>query len=710
MDQDARFGGGPAGAARLAFRVAVVLVGILAFVPVADLIPGEPGSNMPPPLWALFLLWAFGALLLGLAARLAVKLLPGKADPRPSPRLGAADLLEGRWAPVLLLVALPTFLYSFVAWEVFAAAPLHIDSMTQAFQARILAEGGLSVPAPADSRFFSSFLIVELGDRAFAHFPPGWAAILVVGLLLKVPWVVAPLCGALAAWGLFLLLRENGESGRTALLTALLFALAPWVVFNAASWMNHTPAVCFIVLGSYALLRGIHSPTSWIWPGLGAASLGMAVLIRPMDGVAFGLPATVWVVARGLKDPAARRGLASFALGGVLAVGLHLAYNWAQHGNPLIFGFEAQWGAGHGLGFHEAPWGPSHTLLRGVELLNGYLLALQMLFFDAPAPSLLPALAALLLVRRLDALDRYLLAGSGLILLGYLSYWGEGHYLGPRYLLPLAPVVAIWTARLGRVLGDRTGRLLWKRWAHAFVVLLLVGGWAFGTPDRWAFYRQIYPLRRLDTLVLSTPRAQRALVLVPSAWSSQVEARIWATGMPRLQAQWLTDRISLCRLELALASLEREGVTDPAAVAARLVPLAADSASMARDPLSGAPGDPYAGLDREEAEAASLCHLRQALEGEHTGFLLLPLLARLGPTWTGDGPIVARDLQEGNRRILLAYPDREVFFLRPLRLRGTVRQLGLEPLRVDSAEAVWRALDSLKAEAAARWEQGAGGP
>ena len=137
-----------------------------------------------------------------------------------------------------------------------------------------------------------------------------------------------------------------------------------------------------------------------------------------LEGVAFGLPATIWVVARGWRDPAARRGVAAFAAGGGAVIGLLLAYNWIQHGSPTLFGFELQWGPEHGLGFHEAPWGPPHTFLRGVQLLNGYLLALQLLFFDAPAPSLLLALAGLFLARRLDPLDRYLLAGSALVLLG----------------------------------------------------------------------------------------------------------------------------------------------------------------------------------------------------------------------------------------------------------------------------------------------------
>lgn len=380
-------------------------------------------------------------------------------------------------------------------------------------------------------------------------------------------------------------------------------------------------------------------------------------------------------------------------------MGILLAYNQVMHGSPTLFGFELQWGPEHGLGFHEAPWGPPHTFLRGVQLVNGYLLALQLLFFDAPAPSLLLALSALLLARRLDALDRYLLAGCGLVLLGYLAFWGEGHDLGPRYLIPLAPVVAIWTVRLGSILAERTRNRLHGRWAHALVVLLLVSGWAFGTPNRWFVYSRSDPLRRLDPTALATPQAQNALVFLSSPWSIQVQARLRATGMTRPEAQWFYYHVGLCKLDVALGQLEERNVTDPAQVVAALRPLAADSAAMVVDRLSGSPGDPFTGLTQTDSAAVSLCGLRRYLEEQQGGYMLLPFQALLGPTWTGDGPIVAHDLHEENRRLLQAYPDRPAFYLRAVRIRNGVREFTLEPLKADSVERVWSEFDRLRREA-----------
>jgi hypothetical protein len=477
--------------------------------------------------------------------------------------------------------------------------------------------------------------------------------------------------------------------------------------------MSHVPTAFFIVLGSMALARAIRTGAGG-WGLLAGAALGAATLIRPLEGVAFGIPATVWVLAHGFggagrggvdrggaehsgagRRPGALRVMGGFALGGVAMVGALLAYNAVMHGSPTVFGFELQWGPEHRLGFHEAPWGEPHTFVRGLQLVNGYLLALQLLFFDAPAPSLLLALTALLLVPRLSALDRYLLGGSALLLLGYLAFWGEGHYLGPRYLVPLAPVVAIWTVRFGGVVAGYADRPRLRSWGHALVVLLLLAGWALGTPPRWQMHRQLDPLRRIDASALAQPSARNALVFVSSPWSVQVQSKLRATGMPIRQAEWFYHRVGLCKLDVALGDLAERGITQPDSVAEALLPLTADSVRMVHDYRTGSPGDPYTGLTRADSAEVALCGLRQFFDQTEEGYLLLPFQAQLGPTWTDGGAMVARDLHELNPRLILSQPDRGAYALRPLPDWGGVRQFALEPLKPDSVARVWSRFDEL---------------
>jgi hypothetical protein len=179
--------------------------------------------------------------------------------------------------------------------------------------------------------------------------------------------------------------------------------------------------------------------------------------------------------------------------------------------------------------------------------------------------------------------------------------------------------------------------------------------------------------------------------------------------MHRQEAQWFHDRIGFCRTEVALAELASRGVQDPQEIAGELLPLTADSLAMIRDLDSGIPGDPLTGMAASEEAALELCRLRQTLEETDGGYLLLPFFAALGPTWTGDGPIVARDLHEENRRLLAEYPEREAYVLRTSGSWGRIRSFQLTPLDSDSVEAVWSRFDTLRVEAFSAW-RGEGAP
>src|SRR5512133_3302372 len=182
---------------------------------------------------------------------------------------------------------------------------------------------------------------------------------------------------------------------------------------------------------------------------------------------------------------------------------------------------QALWGKSHDLGFHAAPWGAVHTPARGLELINLYFLRLQSYLFESAIPSLLPAVVALALTRSLDALDRYLFACSALLLGFYFAYWHDGFYLGPRFVYPLLPVLALWTARLPSRLRAAIGSgaayrtSLYSLGVSAIIALLLA------VPLRAHEYGARYATMRED--VAATARAagaRDALILVRESWGS----------------------------------------------------------------------------------------------------------------------------------------------------------------------------------------------
>ena len=567
-------------------------------------------------------------------------------------------------------------LFVVVALKVLSGRPLLIDEIVQVMQARIFAEGRVSRVADATPEFFSALHVVDMNGSVFSQFPPGGPLMLVPGVVLGMAWLTGPLFGAIAVAAFWHLVRNTEESPGVALGAATLLALAPFMVFMAGSHMNHVPTLAWLCLA----LVGLWKTTSGDAPRAGGAflsgiSLGMMVAIRPVDGAAFALPASVWLLLRTVRRQSRVALLIAFASGIVLPVVSLLAYNLATTGHPTLFGYELLWGPSHGLGFHRAPWGVTHTPVRGLELVNLYFLRLQTYLFETPLPSLVPAIVSLALVPRLNAFDRYLLASSALLVLGYFAYWHDGFFLGPRFFFLLLPALVLWTARLPGILRGRVfpgaDRMVLLTYTVSAAVALLVS-----LPIRVRQYAERLSSMRLDYVA---PAAQagveRALILVRESWGSQVIARLWALGVSRSDADALYRTVDTCLLDQAVEGLEAAGIRgDPAL--ARLRPLTGDSLRVTESRLSPdgtervLPGTTYSGA----------CQRR--LAEDHGGYTFYaPLLAQDVGT-----NIYARDLHGRDTLLLRRYPERPV-----LVLRGVPNGAGLvlEPLRLDSARAEW---------------------
>jgi hypothetical protein len=280
---------------------------------------------------------------------------------------------------------------------------------------------------------------------------------------------------------------------------------------------------------------------------------------------------------------------------------------------------------------------------------------LQRYLFETPFPALAPTVLALALSRRFRPLDRYLMVSSGLLIGIYFAYFHNGVYLGPRFMFPLLPLLVIWTARLPALVKERFGTgLPYRTTVYVYAIGAIVAVTMTG------------PLRaRAHAANMTTPRwdaeaaaaaagVSGALVLVRESWGAQLLSRMWALGVTRRQAEMLYATSDRCALEHAIREVEQVGASDSDAFAA-LLPVVEDSARLvpaqfSEDPTARVlPGAVYPGL----------CITRVA--EEQTGFtVFLPLiLAEDG------GNVYARDLHARDTLLLQAFPDRDVFLLKP---------------------------------------------
>ncbi len=353
--------------------------------------------------------------------------------------------------PLALLALSASFL--FVAWT--AAVQYHgephiFDASAYFFAAKMYALGHLSVPIPAAIDRFPGPFMIQFNGQWFGQYAPGTALTLVPGIWLGVPWLVEPLLGTFALFGIGLIAaRLYGR--QVATLAVLLGTLSPFYTYLAASYLSHTIALFYFVWGLWALLRFAQGQGTQNM-ALAATLFGMAALTRDLVAllfVAVMLPGVLLLSWRSFRMEW-RRWLVGGAFFCVIAfffLGITLDFNEILTGNIFItprslFFAGDRWGFGQGVGFYG-----QHTLAAGFVNLDELLTILAIDLFGWPFYFSFAFLLMPFLTRRAKSADWLLLVAAVIMTGAYVGYFYHGIYLGPRYLFETLPFLLMLTAR-----------------------------------------------------------------------------------------------------------------------------------------------------------------------------------------------------------------------------------------------------------------------
>ncbi|GAC1422692.1 MAG: hypothetical protein NVSMB54_02400 [Ktedonobacteraceae bacterium] len=377
-------------------------------------------------------------------------------------------MLQSRWQavttalhPFALFALGASFL--FVAWTAvvqYHGEPHIFDASAYLFAAKMYALGHLSVPIPlAIDRFPGPFML-QFDGRWFGQYAPGTALTLVPGIWLGMPWLVEPLLGTFALFGIGLIAARL-YNRQVATLAVLLGTLSPFYSYLAASYLSHAIALFYFVWGLWALLRFAQGRAIGNM-ALAAAFFGMAGLTRDLVAllfVAVMFPGILLLSWHSLRQEWKRWGMggAVFLTVALFFLCISLGFNELLTGNifitPRSLFFEGDhWGFGQGVGFYG-----QHTLAAGFVNLDELLTILAIDLFGWPFYLSFAFLVMPFLARRAVSADWLLLIAAGIMISAYIGYFYHGIYLGPRYLFETLPFLLILTAR-GIVTLTETGK------------------------------------------------------------------------------------------------------------------------------------------------------------------------------------------------------------------------------------------------------------
>lgn len=264
---------------------------------------------------------------------------------------------------ISIFVFITSLLFS---WLLFDNIPHVHDEIAYLFQAKIFSLGKLYVPSPCGSEFFDFPHIINNG-RWYSQYPPGFPFLLMLGLLVRAPWLINPLLGSLSII-IFFKIGNLIYGRRAGIISALLGATSPFLLIMSSTFMSHPSCMFFLAgflllffysLKELTLLRGI---------GMGIC-LGMAIIIRPFSAVLFSLPILAFYIFMIFKNKLNRR-MVSHLWGFFFSVsffmGLFLVFNFLTNGHPLRTGYEVCYGRDVLPGFgHKGCYQVAHTPYLG---------------------------------------------------------------------------------------------------------------------------------------------------------------------------------------------------------------------------------------------------------------------------------------------------------------------------------------------------------
>ena len=464
---------------------------------------------------------------------------------RSRARHTAQEAVGGRhgrlpWAVVALSVA--AGLIALVARaNLFPLMSGDSDEPVYVYQARMLAQGHVTLAARLHADFFHPWLFGRRGDRLFSQYQPGWPAVIAVARFFgseQVALVFAAVAVVVATWWLA---QEIAPGSGTP--AGVLLLLSPMFVVQAGLYLSYLWSAALVTGALAGVVAGVRR--SRRAPFFVAGVLfGLGLLTRPFDAFIVAVVAGFYLLVVLLRDgPALRRAVAWLLIGGVPFVILAAAYNAHVTGRVLRFPLQAAehldtFGFGNrrmALGERVVDYTP-HLALSSLARNLGSM----SYFFAGSGVGLLLAVSAVVLHRRRR--EVWLVGAVVAVFpVGYFFWWatslgdpGAADGLGPHYYVPSFTGLAVLGGLALRDLASRS-RLL-----AGFGVAAVVAGSLLMASPVLSTGHDTTEFQRAKATPLTAPSLSNALVVMRADPSNYMLLDFpFLVGDPRLNGRVL---------------------------------------------------------------------------------------------------------------------------------------------------------------------------
>jgi len=310
------------------------------------------------------------------------------------------------------------------------------DEVAALFQAGIFQSGRVVAEPPAWHEFMDMSPILTHPSWS-SMYPPGWSAVLAIGGVLNIQWLVNPMLSGVIGVLVFILLRRQ-INGYAAWLGLLLLFTSPFFLRLSGSYMSHHYTLVLLLI-AYVLIF-TDKPRTVFTGIISGVAIGFAFGTRPWSAACLGLPLAVLGI-RELRYSEQRSFWLGCAFGCIVSVVPIAYYNELSTGNWYTTGYVARLGPKGSMGFGEKAMG-LHTPLLGLLHNAGRLYRLNVDIFGTPIPGIW-IVGLGLLCGLMNVSATFLLLGFFILWLGSGLYWWYEHWFGPRYLFEGIPALIL---------------------------------------------------------------------------------------------------------------------------------------------------------------------------------------------------------------------------------------------------------------------------